>query len=355
MLPPFVEHHSANDDRAHRHDLKVRVKLDIGEPGLDHAEHHGPQNRADDGPAPTSQADPADHRHRDGVKLVEQPHAGLRREVFGAEDNGRKGRQHRRDHVDHDLVPSDVDPRHARRVFVRSDGIGVLAIDRVAQQHMAQDRQHHEPDNRHHARAQTSVAFGRERHGLATGPPLRNTAADQEHAQRRDERRDAREGDEHAIDRADEGTEGQTDNDWNNHWQIKGPRPEHRFGVGVAVDQFGLGKRHHDHRGGGDQWPRGQVDPAGNDDLRHAQRDDPDNRHLQNDDLQPRFVEDGIEPVIGVEQKALPIHVGQHLTEHFKDRNDDHKRDEDVEFVGPAALGTVVFQPACPLRGLRHG
>ena len=84
--------------------------------------------------------------------------------------------------------------------------------------------------------------FGRERYGLTLCPPLRNAAADQEHAQRGDEWGDTCERDKCAVDAPDEGAERKTDKYWHNNRQIKRPSAENRLWVQLPVYQLCLGK-----------------------------------------------------------------------------------------------------------------
>ncbi len=92
-------------------------------------------------PAPAGERHAADHRHGDGVELVHHAHAGLRRQILGTQHHGSKRSKHRGDRVDQDLVMFDLDARDARRLLVGADGIAVLAVFRVAQDELEQDRQ----------------------------------------------------------------------------------------------------------------------------------------------------------------------------------------------------------------------
>ena len=58
--------------------------------------------------------------------------------------------------------------------------------------------------------------------------------------------------------------------------------------------------------------------------------------------------------VSGVEQKALIIHVGQHLAQHLEDRDNNEQREKDVQLIGPRSFGFVERKSASAVAGVCH-
>ncbi len=104
-------------------------------------------------------------------------------------------------------MASDIDTRHTRSVFVRADGVGVLAVKGSCHDYVEYNREDHKPNNRHHSRSDKGIRVGREGYRVTARPPQRDAAADQEHTQCRDEGRDAQISDEGAVDGPDQRAE----------------------------------------------------------------------------------------------------------------------------------------------------
>ena len=208
----------------------------------------------------------------------------------------------------------DVDARHARRLLVGADGIGVLAVYRVFEGDVEKSGDGEEYDDGHHALADPGEGFGREGDGLAFRVPLGDTACRHHHAERGDERRNLGVGNQRAVDQPGHDPAAEPDKKRHDDRKVRERRID---GAGIGRD---LGEAHGDHRRRADHGARRQVDAAGDDDLGDADGDDADDRHLQDHDRQ----------ALGVEDEALVLDVP---AQDLEDDHDADEADERIEFV----------------------
>jgi len=88
--------------------------------------------------------------------------------------------------------------------------------------------------------------------------------------------------------------------------------------------------------------------------LGHTQSDNPDNGHLQNNDFEARLIEDRIEPVFGVKEERLVVHVWEYLPECLKNEDDQDQSNENVKLVWPTPLRLIKSQPPSAFRCIGH-
>ena len=99
----------------------------------------------------------------------------------------------------------DIDPRHARGFLVGTNCVGMFAIYGVAHDDMKNHGQRQKPKHRHHTTADRLKLCRWERNRISRGPPKRNAAADQKHAQSGNKGGDFEIGHKGAINRTDKG------------------------------------------------------------------------------------------------------------------------------------------------------
>src|SRR5262245_3362836 len=220
------------DDRGHDHDtlqdvLDVGVKADEREPAGHDAKDDGADDGAGDAPDASREAGSTDHRGGNRVELVRQPHPGLAARCTRRGDDAAETRQQSGNSVDEHQMPVHADAGYTRGLRVGAEGIGVLSVSRMTEQHVKDDRRHEEDKDGHGAFSDTRVALRQQAHRLASGVVPRETACAHHHSERGDERRDSGVRDEAAIDEARQRTGHQAGGDRNEDRQL-GQRWEHR-------------------------------------------------------------------------------------------------------------------------------
>ena len=156
-------------------------------------------------------------------------------------------------------------------------------------------------------------------HRLPSRVVAREAARAHHHAERRDERRNAGVGDEAAVHETGERAGGKTGRDRHDDRKI-GERRKHRARVRRLREARG------DHRRQRDDRSRREIDAAGEDHLRDADGQQPDDRDLQHHH----------EQALSVEEEARAANLPADRLEQHGDA-DEHEEDADV-----------AREPACP-------
>src|SRR4051794_34112162 len=321
-VPVLVDDDGGHDDDALDDILDVGVDAEEGEAAHHHAQDQRADHRAGDPADPAREADAADHRRRDRVQLVGHPHAGLARGRARRGDDPAQPREQARDRVDHHQVPADVDARDPRRLHVAADRVGVLAVLRVAQRDVEDDRNRDEDQHRSRARADPGVLVRQHADRLAVRVVLGEATGRHHHAERGDEGRDVAVGRERAVDQAGHQPDAQARRDWDQR-RHAGERGEDGAGVARLLRQAGR-----DHGREGHDRARGEVDAAGDDHLRHADRQQARHRDLQDHDQQQLWV---------AEEALVPDRPAQELKDHRDP--DQHQEDAGLRRQGAAPPG----------------
>src|SRR5208337_640560 len=205
----LVDEHRNDDDDADRDELPERLDIDKDETVLDDGDDERAGDRAPNRARSAEQAGAADDDRRD--RIEQQRLAGLG--SAGGEAAGvhrsRDAGHDRREQIDLQRQPLDVDPGAVRRRLAGAERVSVLTEARL-RQHVMQDEagdagddhQHRDPINP--AVADRAVPVVVDGDGHSAGEKIGRAARNAVHAERADEGRDLQAGDEQAVDEARE-------------------------------------------------------------------------------------------------------------------------------------------------------
>src|SRR5271170_4780718 len=201
----LVDEHRDDDDNADGDELPERLDIDEDQTILDDRNDERAGDRASDCARAAEQARASNDHGRDRVE--QQGFASLGRagrEAAGVH-GARNARHHRREQIDSERQPFDVDAGAVCRRLTGTERVGVLAKARLRKDVMQDkagdagyDNQNRNPENPPVADGAIPVVVDGDGH--AAGEEIGGAARNPVHAQRADERRNLQAGDQKAVD-----------------------------------------------------------------------------------------------------------------------------------------------------------
>ena len=279
---PHVDPDGHQDDQAEDHVLNGRRRGIQVEAVLHDDDRQCPDERREDVAAPTGQARPTDDRRCDRLQFERLPivrRAGIQPRRH---QDGTHGRHQPGDGEGECLDAPDIDPRQLGRSRIAPDGVDFTAEPCVVHHHGCRAIEEHQvvEGQRHPEKAAVEDRLEMGIEGEDRRAPVehqRETAIGDQTRQSDDERGNAQERGQHAIDRPQKGAKSQH--------QHEGEPQRHAHPLEQRREDHGQ-QRHH--------RARAEIDAAGEDHHRRADRHQWDDRNLKGEIGQVAGIEEPI-------------------------------------------------------------